>query len=813
MADNGRQTVDDARWETRATTNTMASLFTLPVELKMIIITFIRDTDNRDDGRPQMSNIYTLDSLARTCRLFYVVVNPVLYAAGLRRHPYLLTWAADVSNHGTMKRLLEVGANPNIATRFEDRVSWPRCNELSRVELFRCQYARGFKPFDTQDIFSSSPAGYDDHDIVKGRSSSLKTDYFYLLRHNKHSWALDWKIYEGEESGLQKLLSDKGRDDLRMPVHMAAQNGDLEAFELLLRYGAIIQVPSIAWSDMLWTSLHYALLKGSKDFAKLVLHISPASRERMASGSGPNCESVMPIFISAIRHGRFELAEYILTEGINDVHRDYGCPDQRRYGTLLWWAYWEHQLEEALPILLRNGADIDVDIGDGHTLLVETCAKGCYEYAALLVRSGADTNVVFRRPALHSNMREGTSNPDMFLRDRDQDDSGRTVSGLHGDLEDGTTGNCPLLGLRPMQILCQPAIYSTHLTHEGRRMDDEITAPIHLNNVMGAFLDHMDDIEGHPLCLAAFYHENEVAAHLLGNGRHPDTPDDNGRTPLYFAIKGIHEVDGSDRPCEYYYFIETVRLLCNHFIQWKTTPSDGGTAVLSLCKLMLFQDDDKSDAVIELVKCGVDPNLRDGKKRSLLMIAFEMGLLPAARDLVALGAKLGKASDYDYDGDVRPRYDFDAEHDVSWDDEQQGSPSPPPLERDYCQSDYSTETWNGGEEGYGYYHPSERALRAGVDRKMLKVENDAEDGDLKLLWLQFLYCVCPGTNRFYYCKDSFQFLAEVAPRLVTDPYFREMALRSGRNQAVRWIDAWANSRWEDDAYMRMMTLRDRDNEG
>ncbi|KAK6209803.1 tnni3 interacting kinase [Colletotrichum tabaci] len=199
------------------------------------------------------------------------------------------------------------------------------------------------------------------------------------------------------------------------PVHIAATNGNLPALHLLVEHGALLNIPSkgicgectaLYWGDMpsgglypAWTPLHLALCRGHTKIAKYILMERPHTKERLVAYDEPPWV-VLPAFISAIRCEDFQVAEFCLEQEIDDAT---SIDLVMNNATLLWRAFWETDMfQEALEILLRYEADIDYDLGDGHTLLVEACLHGHFKQAIDLVNAGADTTVILNSPGPQS---------------------------------------------------------------------------------------------------------------------------------------------------------------------------------------------------------------------------------------------------------------------------------------------------------------------------------------------------------------------------------------------------------------------------
>ncbi|KAK1997730.1 hypothetical protein LX36DRAFT_711407 [Colletotrichum falcatum] len=235
-------------------------------------------------------------------------------------------------------------------------------------------------------------AGADDHDDEHDlRHESLT----YINHDNPEDEAMS-REHDGWEKKVTGIIRqsdlyvgcfDEERELKGMywfPVHIASRSGNLPALEMLVEFGALLNVSSkglccenpemaIYWKwrgftdkHPAWSPFHVALCHGHEELARYMLKVCPRIQEHFP-GSDQLPGSTLPVFISAIRHGLFDLAEFSLELGIDDAR--VGNPEF--FGaTLLWRALWETKnFREALAMLLRHGADIDADLGQGHTLL------------------------------------------------------------------------------------------------------------------------------------------------------------------------------------------------------------------------------------------------------------------------------------------------------------------------------------------------------------------------------------------------------------------------------------------------------------
>ncbi|KAK2751279.1 tnni3 interacting kinase [Colletotrichum kahawae] len=250
-------------------------------------------------------------------------------------------------------------------------------------------------------------------------------------------WAL-WRRFDAEVFGVVRWLEDDfgHRDILNQPkavywfpVHIATRQGNIETLVLLVEFGALLNIPSKGfcvhasdpnnqsclhfpdWTDGFdptvmhpaWTPYHIALCHGHQGVAHFILKICPHISERLLF-EGDEITRPIPKFISAMRHSYPGIAEFCLESELDDIEEAH--PDVFN-GTLLWRAFWElENFEPALDILVRYGADVEHDLGEGHTLLVEACYHGHYREALALIDAGANGNNSLHEPGSDTNLEE-----------------------------------------------------------------------------------------------------------------------------------------------------------------------------------------------------------------------------------------------------------------------------------------------------------------------------------------------------------------------------------------------------------------------
>ncbi|TDZ28912.1 hypothetical protein C8035_v003924 [Colletotrichum spinosum] len=561
----------------------MPTLLSLPNELNNAIVAALRD-QNTDYGTPRPSLLQDLSSLARTCKYFYHFVNGQLYRDALIQFPFLLCLETWRGNIGGMKHLLEAGANPDTAVLAHSlrlRAAGAPTKERFKLGYVRSLAWEGFIP-----------------------SCEVTWDPTRSVPSN-----LGWDGFEYDTCAPCVL-----------PLGLAAATGSVEAFDLLRSHGASLNPPGNrefcrcyhSWNPKLifeerqdvisWTPFHLALCRKQDEMAKHILRVNvnePVFSFREESGA-PH----VPLFISAVVHGRLEIADFILAVGREDVTRQY---TGKRYGPLLWKAYWHGPsiLEAALPILIRHGADVDVDLGRGHTLLVEACMTGRHREAMVLIDAGADVTrrlekssnsnayrVAVDRPVGHvecdwyrSSWQKGV----LATRTRSEDGSLRTMEPKTGWSDQA----CGMEGQTPIQMCSQPYYWTEDLSYYSGASGQVQT--IQKLREAGAATDDS------PLFIAAATLQFDLIPHLLSAGIKVNAVDSQESTALRHALGVLESEDLHGHKLLY-----TIKALVEGALSEGVFLHDASWAMDQLAK---FTDDGKNFeaisaiAKLNLVRC------------------------------------------------------------------------------------------------------------------------------------------------------------------------------------------------------------------
>ncbi|GKT88799.1 ankyrin repeat protein [Colletotrichum tofieldiae] len=435
------------------------------------------------------------------------------------------------------------------------------------------------------------------------------------------------------------------------PVHIAARYGNLPALELLVDSGALLNISSKgfccqnhrmalyweAWNEThpAWTPFHVALCHGHIELVKYMLKKCPHIQERLISYDEPSW-SVLPVFISAMRHGYPGLAEFSLEQGVDDATD--GDPDLSG-ATLLWRAFWEtDRFREALAILLRCGADIDHDLGQGHTLLIEACLYGNFEEAIALVNAGANVTVVLNNPGPATTL------------DYAWDNIGQSFP-------------APIEGCGVLDICCglPPILTPGATTPSPRRPTSLGSAPDLIRHLLGSDARHTT--KRSPLHIAASAHNPEALEVLLNLGMDPTSLDDERFSVLLRAST----TEGSYAPLTE--FSETIYILAKHLGERRDKGVGAGivtnqragksvTAGGEIALRSIMEDENlaayprtrlaRHNAAFELIVKGLaDVNTRDKFNRTTLMLTVAEGDTSLAYKLIEYGATIERSSEID----------------------------------------------------------------------------------------------------------------------------------------------------------------------
>ncbi|KAK1676859.1 ankyrin repeat-containing domain protein [Colletotrichum godetiae] len=421
------------------------------------------------------------------------------------------------------------------------------------------------------------------------------------------------------------------------PIHIAARMGNMEALELLLNNGALVNVssqgfcrsechqvpgPAIYWEYPAeypaWTPLHVALCHGHIGVAKRMMEHCEYLQERLLNFNGMPWQ-VLPRFISAIRHGHMDLAEWCLQQG---WERDaVNAKNAEIEGaTMLFRVFWEatdaKNFEAALEVLLRNGADINHDLGKGQTVLMEACLWGFFDEAIALIKAGAKVDITLH--GFNQNIQNA-----------------RAYDGRRRDtpiVEEG----CGLLEIccGPTPVLRQPrdlidATLHSRVSYPRRRAPDWKTDSSAQREVVRLLLDSPARAVGkrNPLQIACSSHNVETLSMLLDLGMDAASASTDNLTPLESVVLGYDHFSNLDA------YIACMDLLRQHLSK-RSKSKDSFICTQTLQNVlhsgMLYYNTNNSRrvwaALVDFVTGGLaDGNIQSEGGITLLMTLFHDG--------------------------------------------------------------------------------------------------------------------------------------------------------------------------------------------
>ncbi|KAK3399709.1 ankyrin repeat-containing domain protein [Sordaria brevicollis] len=382
----------------------MPSISALPTELVVIIL---EDLDCLTD----------VAALAQINKRLYDIVNPILYKRAVSREfPYPLEWAAHHGVVGTLLKALDSGADPNF--------EFQQCT-LTSVWESQLSGKRELHPgWDAASVSDSSStllagsngtggvqSGTDDEDETMtdwSDGSSEFTDHEEPTTHGGN-------IQQPHPMPGRKF-HDSAFGRRYTALHLAARAGHVDVINILLDRGARSHVVAkefcLCWREVGilnamentdpdyqpspgWTPLHVAICHSQEHAAiKLLDRGAPLQMELPPPWENSGfLENPATAIHHAAAKGLTAVIRYLVDARLlSDI-------DVRDNKTLtpFYYAYAYRRWDSTVPLLLRLGANINVDIDmflpySTITPLGEACRTGCYEEADMLISFGADVN-------------------------------------------------------------------------------------------------------------------------------------------------------------------------------------------------------------------------------------------------------------------------------------------------------------------------------------------------------------------------------------------------------------------------------------
>ncbi|KAK4032641.1 ankyrin repeat-containing domain protein [Parachaetomium inaequale] len=375
----------------------MASLTTLPNEL-LAQIAHALVTPPTDAAYADLA------ALALTSRRLHATSTPVLYA----RHPYLLAWAAETRNLPLLTRLLENGGNGGVTanTQFATR-NLGAHSVLPRPE--------GYAEFPRALFREFWLRGEDEVARIRKSVDSPVGPWVNWSREMVRSVSLGYVVYDGPGVTRGGVVGCSAEVFSAFPLHFAVANGDVGMVDFLIaEAGAFVDVPALQfcrhhnWDKrtvcdpaaagvvdgvavqglgaVKWTPLHVALCMG-RDEVFWKLREAGAEKVDLLTGYGS-------VLHHAMEMGRREVVEKLL----GDVTTAEGARKKDMFGTSLLWMACHANDIPAVRRLAALGADVNEDLGNGYTPLLDACLFAKVDLARELLALGAAIDVPFTGP-------------------------------------------------------------------------------------------------------------------------------------------------------------------------------------------------------------------------------------------------------------------------------------------------------------------------------------------------------------------------------------------------------------------------------
>ncbi|KAI2624342.1 ankyrin [Hypoxylon sp. NC1633] len=312
-----------------------------------------------------------ISNFCRSCRAFHEALDRVLYRSA-RNNVEVLAWAIENNETDAVKKLLATGTNPDLALH---------------SELFSS----------TPTLFNGSePRHLQDYQMQLELLRQQNQMRFMLAR------GIDVPPRQVEQLGLPRLR-------LYTPLHLASCRGYDDIVNLLLDYGANINALSMKFcpcqyvggdpdtsglDSPWWMPLHTAIC--NHQYATAWLLVSRGASFQVASRAIGSLSN----YVTALHVSSSVAAARPFCRLLLDRYRPYIDIEDHNGLTPLAWAFESNQWE-MVEFLIDNGACINVNAGNGRSLLFEACASERLDMAhpidrvrvvERLVESGADVN-------------------------------------------------------------------------------------------------------------------------------------------------------------------------------------------------------------------------------------------------------------------------------------------------------------------------------------------------------------------------------------------------------------------------------------
>ncbi|KAH9994993.1 ankyrin [Xylariaceae sp. FL0662B] len=385
----------------------MPSILSLPLEVLYYVAQDLED-------------IRDLSAFSRSCRDIHHRVVSILYRR-VKDDPSIMCWAADEGRLSTAQRLLEAGADPNVAwSRFSPRIV--TLHLLDHIDDYSTKSLIPSQGTATESEGSSD----DDMDENEDYLSMVSIDDDLSDEEDDENSEddidedMDEDMDEDEDDDINDYASvGEGRSSSSIqcywtPLHIAARWGDNEMIDLLLSYGADINAvsrgfcecvlpteisPSVSrveWGVPLWTPLHTAICHGHESTAKFLLS-KGASTDVSPKFVGSETRRVTALH-TACCSDLTSISRFLIDQGYqtNVEIEDHAGR------TPMVYAYYSGSWA-SIDLLLEAGATLDARLGF-FTLLRHACLEDRFGEALRFIELGADIHASFANQGPGSNL-------------------------------------------------------------------------------------------------------------------------------------------------------------------------------------------------------------------------------------------------------------------------------------------------------------------------------------------------------------------------------------------------------------------------
>ncbi|KAI1750597.1 ankyrin repeat-containing domain protein [Xylaria castorea] len=340
-----------------------------------------------------------LSSWSRSCRGFHAALTPLLYH-NVKDDPVIICWACDQGRLDTVQRLLDAGANPNVAWA-QNEPRWWTLRDLAQpdediIPSLRLEGSRSPSPQPEED----STLSHELQELLSQRSQRERHRVKFGIRVSEwlmsHA-AIEHKmtVYFHEDSYAVADDDADGVAELDL-----LEEDDMEPRPWPARYhwnpyNSVKTFPQRCY----WTPLHIAAAWGNDKLVNLLLDngadINTLSRLFCKCATLPD-RWVAPLWTplhTSMCHGHESTTRLLLSRGASTyVMTRYRGRDKRRYTAL--HSACTVDLLDAARTLVDGGYQTDVTIRDHKKLtpLAYAFFQGSWPIIDFLLEHGVDIN-------------------------------------------------------------------------------------------------------------------------------------------------------------------------------------------------------------------------------------------------------------------------------------------------------------------------------------------------------------------------------------------------------------------------------------